>query len=124
MEFKEATPGALTLISGYGEGGFRIAGVRHEGHLLICPAAHFPWPVTDPGNMLKTSFNSLFSKHISIEFLLVGIGREAPEAAALAQRLSAELKVPVEVMTTGAGVRTYNVLALEGRRVGAALLAV
>lgn len=124
MEFKEASPGALTLISGYGEGGFRIAGVRHDGHLLICPVGHFSWQVDDPENLLKTSFKALFSKEINVEFLIVGIGAEALNAIPLARRLSQELKVPVEVMSTGAAVRTYNVLALEGRRVGAAIWAV
>jgi uncharacterized protein len=124
MEFEEAKPGALALISGYGEGGFRIGGVRHDGHLLICPEGPFPWPVEDLSAPLKKSLNALFSKEIHVEFLLVGVGREAPDTTLLARRLSAELKLPVEVMTTGAAVRTYNVLALEGRRVGAALWAV
>ena len=35
-----------------------------------------------------------------------------------------ELHVSLDVMTTGPAVRTYNVMLMEGRRIGAGLIAI
>jgi uncharacterized protein len=40
------------------------------------------------------------------------------------RRLFAEARLGLEIMTTGAACRTYNVLLAEGRDVGVGLLAV
>ena len=59
-----------------------------------------------------------------VEILLLGCGaRPAPVPAALVEALRAA-GVALDVMDTGAACRTYNVLAAEARRVGAALIAV
>ena len=58
------------------------------------------------------------------QFLLFGLGNEVVDGVILARKLEKSLGLPCEVMDTGAAVRTFNVLVLEGRQVGAAILAV
>jgi uncharacterized protein len=124
MEIKEQKPGGLTLISGYGNGAFTINGKRYEGHLLISPVGFYPWSVKSIKTIQKQSLKPLFKSDFSPEFLLFGLGGEVPDAVILARKLEKKFVLPCEVMTTGAAVRTYNVLALEGRQMAAALFAV
>jgi uncharacterized protein len=59
-----------------------------------------------------------------IELLLLGCG---PRMALIPSTLRAALRakgIVLEPMDTGAACRTYNVLAAEGRKVAAALIAV
>ena len=124
MELKEDTRAGFALISGYGAGGFRIRGGRHQGHLLITPEGFYPWPVKSIKSIKKQSLAPLFESGFEVQFLLLGLGAEVADAPVLAQKFEKILGLPCEVMTTGAAVRTYNVLALEGRQVAAALIAI
>lgn len=124
MEFREDKSAATELITGYGGGGFRIGEERIRGHLLISPGGMHPWPAGSLESLSRKTVKPLFTKDFTPEFLLVGAGREAGDSVLLARRLSETLGVTVEVMSTGAAVRTYNVLVLEGRQVAAALIAV
>ncbi|MCH7630455.1 MAG: Mth938-like domain-containing protein, partial [Proteobacteria bacterium] len=67
---------------------------------------------------------AFFMSGFSPVFLLFGLGAEVPDAVILARDFQKKFDLPCEVMTTGAAVRTYNVLALEGRQMAAALFAV
>jgi len=59
-----------------------------------------------------------------IDILIVGTGKDLmPIPSALRARLR-EAGVGCETMSTGAAVRTYNMLVDEGRLVGALLIAV
>jgi len=60
----------------------------------------------------------------TIDLLIVGAGRElSPLPTALRARLRAA-GIGCETMSTGAAVRTYNMLIDEDRRVSALLIAV
>jgi len=124
MEIKEQTLKTIPLISGYGNGAFKIHGRPHQGHLLISPVGYYPWPVKSIKTIQKQSVKSLYESGFSPEFLLFGLGEKAPDAVMLARAFRKKFGLPCEVMTTGAAVRTYNVLALEGRLMAAALFAV
>ena len=55
---------------------------------------------------------------------VIGTGRDPwPIPERLRARFNA-LSIAVDAMTTGAAVRTYNILLAENRRVGAGLIAV
>jgi len=124
MEIKEQTQKNLPLITGYGDGAFRIHGVRHQGHLLISPAGFYPWQLKSLKSIQKQSIKPLYKGDFSPEFLLLGLGEEVADVIILARGFRKKLGLPCEVMSTGAAVRTYNVLALEGRLMAAALFAV
>lgn len=124
MEFEEQTRSNLALISGYGEGGFRVSGKRHEGHLLVFETGFYPWPLKSIKTITKQSLKVILEGENLPEFLLFGLGDAITDQVILARKLEKKLGLPIEVMTTGAAARTYNVLTLEGRRVGAGLFAV
>lgn len=124
MEMSEQTRTNLALISGYGEGGFSVNGKRHEGHLLVFGNGFFPWPLKSIKTITKQSFKPILGLEPRPEFLLLGLGDTVVDQVILARKLEKKLGLPIEIMTTGAAARTYNVLTLEGRRVGAGLIAV
>ena len=103
-------------IDAYGNGGFRFGGMSHRGSLLCLPSGLYGWTGTAQApfsgeRLLKALEES------EIRFMLFGTG------AAKAARFNAA-GMSCDAMSTGAAVRTYNIMLLEGRPVGAALVAV
>ncbi len=124
MEMSEQTRTDLALISGYGEGGFSLGEKHHKGNLLVFGTGFHPWPIKSIKTISKQSFNQILEVEIPPEFLILGLGGEVVDQVIMARKLEKTLGLPIEVMTTGAAARTYNILTLEGRRVGAGLIAV
>ncbi|HET7716336.1 MAG TPA: MTH938/NDUFAF3 family protein [Bauldia sp.] len=109
-------------IDAYGNGGFRFAGMSHRGSLLCLPSGIYGWDPT--GRIDRQTLIKVFEESDAIEVLLVGTGRDvAPLDADLAAALR-ERGIVADAMSTGAAVRTFNVLLAEDRAVAAALLAV
>jgi uncharacterized protein len=111
-------------IDAWGGGGFRVSGVWRPGALLILDDQPRDWSVTSPDALTPAAFAEVFAAGGAVEFVLLGMGlnnalpprevRDALKAAGLG----------LEFMSTEAAARTYNVLASEGRRLAAALIAV
>lgn len=111
-------------IEAYGNGGFRFADMSHRGSILALPDGIEAWAVTRPDDITPETLQRLIQRAATMEILLIGTGdglvplprdaRQALEAAGLAP----------DLMSTGAAVRTYNVLLSEQRAVAAALVAV
>lgn len=111
-------------IETYGNGGFRFAGMSHRGSLLCLPSGIFGWPVTSAAQIDRSSLEQAIAEAEKIDVLIVGTGLElVPLPKALRGELSA-LRIVAEPMSTGAAVRTFNVLLAEERAVAAALIAV
>ena len=111
-------------IETYGNGGFRFAGMSHRGSLLCLPSGIFGWPVTNAAQIDRATLEQAIAEAERIDVLIVGTGTElVPLPKALRGELSA-LKIVAEPMSTGAAVRTFNVLLSEERAVAAALIAV
>jgi uncharacterized protein len=111
-------------IDGYGEGGFRFAGMSHRGSLLIVPSGIYAWPVTSPREISEGALARVFAEADDIDLLMIGSGKNP---VALPSQLKArlnEVKIAVDLQPTGGAASTYNVLLDEGRRVAAALIAV
>lgn len=111
-------------IEAYGRGGFRFAGMSHQGSILILPSGVFAWPVTEAGAITAADLAPVLRETPAVEFLLIGTG---PMIVPLPDRLRMrfrEAAISVDTMQTGAAARTYNVLLAEERRVAAALIAV
>lgn len=118
------SPPLRHLIDAYGDMGFRLAGQRHEGSLLLVREERLAWLARDLGDVTIESLAPILAAGDEIELLLLGTGgRVRPPPGALVAALR-ERGLAVETMDTGAACRTYNVLVMEGRRVAAALLAV
>jgi uncharacterized protein len=112
-------------IDAYGEGGFRLAGERHEGSLLIVRDEAQSWAVRTPAELTPESLAPVFEAgRAEVEFLLLGLGpRNALPARPVRDALQ-RAGIGLEFMDTPAAARLYNVLTAEGRRIAAALIAV
>ena len=111
-------------IDAYGRGGFRFAGMSHRGSLLCLPDGIWPSPVAAPQDIDARALALVLEADPRIDHCLIGTGHDpwlVPRD--LAARF-AERGIAVETMTTGAAVRTYNILVAERRRVAALLIAV
>jgi uncharacterized protein len=119
-------PAGRQIVESYGEGRFRVSGHLFDGSVIVFGERTVAWPVESlPAATLESLSDVMAAGRAgSVDLLLVGCGaRMASLAGGLRQSLR-ESGVVVEVMDTGAACRTYNVLAAEGRRVAAALIAV
>jgi uncharacterized protein len=113
-----------SLIDSHEHGGFRFAGMSHRGSLLCLPDGIWAWPVTTIAAVTTAALAQVFARSGDLDFFILGAGREpwtAPET--LRARFRAA-QISLDVMTTAAAVRTYNVMLMESRRVGAGLIAV
>jgi len=112
-------------IEGYGGGGFRIGGARITGSVLILDDLARPWPVSALADLTLEALAPVFAAgRATVEFVLVGAGPvTAPPPKGLRQALQAE-GLGLEVMDTSSACRLYNVLAQDGRRIAAALIAI
>jgi uncharacterized protein len=111
-------------IEAYGAGGFRFAGMSHRGSILALPSGVWPWPPRSAAEIDEGSLARVVSEKSAIDIFLIGCG---PDPVLLPARLRAYLReagLSVDVLPTRAAASTYNVLFGEGRRVGAALIAV
>ena len=110
-------------IEAYGKGGFSFAGMSHRGSILCLPDGIWAWPVGAPQDITAESLERVFAAK-GVELFMLGTGKQPwlmPEALRWRFR---DARIGLEVTPTGPAVRTYNILFAEGRRVGAALIAV
>ena len=111
-------------IDAYGNGGFRFAQMSHRGSLMCVPSGIYGWEPQESGEITFDSLARVLDERNEIDVLLLGVGTvpfplQAQVAAALRSG-----GVRFDTMTTGAAVRTFNVMVSEERRVAAALIAV
>ena len=121
MRFAPDDTAAGHFIQGYDESGIVIAGRRHEGPVLVCAElVESPWGTADLTGLDAAQRERL--QGLAPQVLLFGTGRRSrlprPELLLPFSRLG----IGVEIMTTIAACRTYNLLLGEGRRVVAVLL--
>jgi len=124
-----AEPGAAHFpgrapIDAYGNGGFRFADMSHRGSLLCLPSGIYGWAAEDLGSLSAEDFSRPLEEAQEIRILLVGTGPTLKPLPTELRQVLKEAGMAVEVMSTGAAVRTYNVLLAEERAVAAALIAV
>lgn len=111
-------------IDAWGGGGFRVAGDWRPGSLLILDDQAKPWSVSELAALTPGDFAEVFAAGGAVEFVLLGCGLvNALPPRAVRDALKAA-GIGLEFMSTEAAARTYNVLASEGRRLAAALIAV
>ncbi len=111
-------------IDAHGDGGFRFAGLSHRGSLLCLPSGIWAWPITTAADVTPESFSRVFSSAADLDFFIFGTGDELRIVPAALRQMFRDAGISLDAMGTGAAVRTYNVMLMENRRVGAALIAV
>ncbi|MFZ1922091.1 MAG: MTH938/NDUFAF3 family protein [Xanthobacteraceae bacterium] len=111
-------------IEAHGGGGFRLAGLSHRGSLLCLPDGVWAWPVSAPRDLTDDHLAPIFSRADNLDFFILGTGAApwiVPDRLRLRFR---EAHISLDAMTTGPAIRTYNVMLMEGRRLGAGLIAI
>ena len=111
-------------IESYGNGGFRFAGMSHQGSLLILANGMHAWRPRQFSDVTRDDFSTVLTGEPRPAFLILGTGAEMHFPSSGIRKAFAEAGVALEAMTTGAAIRTYNILLAEKRDVAAALLAV
>jgi uncharacterized protein len=112
------------LIDSYGDGGFRFAGLSHRGSLLSLPDGIWAWRIDTASALTDEALAPVFERAGTLDFFILGTGSDpwaVPEAWRTRFRSA---QVSFDAMTTSAAVRTYNVMLMESRRVGAGLIVV
>ena len=127
MDITPLIPSNRKIITGYGGGSFKISAENIEGSVIILQDTIIKWSIVTGDITLESLLpiiENLNKNSLDIELLIIGCGETH-------QRLSAEIHnafrakhINVEIMTTGAACRTYNVLLGEERKIAAALIAV
>jgi uncharacterized protein len=111
-------------IEAYGNGGFRFADMSHRGSILALPSGIEAWAVGEAAGITVEAVGRIVAEAEAIDILLMGMGDAmVPLSRGTRAALEAAGLFP-ELMSTGAAVRTYNVLLSEERAVAAALVAV
>lgn len=124
MEIRDAHFPGRAPIDAYGNGGFRFANMSHKGALLCVPSGIYGWHVDDPSQFSEVAFERVLQEQSDIEVLLVGTGVDLRPLPSDLKTLFREASILSDPMSTGAAIRTFNVLLSEDRAVAAALLPV
>lgn len=111
-------------IEAYGNGGFRFADMSHRGSILCLPSGIHGWTPADPARLSVEDFALLLAESASVEILLVGTGNDLRPLPAALREAFRNAGISADPMSTGAAVRTYNVLLAEERAAAAALIVV
>jgi uncharacterized protein len=121
MELTLERPGDHLFVRSVSEAGIQVIDRLYSGPLILSTDRLLEnWDVASPGEISEIHLQPIFD--LGPEVVLVGTGAAqiflSPEIMMAFYRKD----IGVEVMTTDAACRTFNVLASEGRNVVAAML--
>lgn len=111
-------------IESYGNGGFRFAGMSHQGSLMVLGDGMHAWPLTRYADVTLADFTQILEAPRRPYSFILGAGVTPPLPSRLLMDAFDKAGIGLQIMTTGAAVRTYNILLGENRDVWAALIAV
>ncbi|MBX9455701.1 MAG: Mth938-like domain-containing protein [Rhizobium sp.] len=111
-------------IDAYGNGGFRFADMSHRGSILCLPSGIYGWPQLETDPLSPEAFERVIAERADIEVLLVGTGDGLRPLPRQVRDMLKAAGISADPMSTGAAVRTFNILLAEERAVAAALIAV
>jgi len=124
MDITPLAPKGSQVITGYGNGQFKISGQVYTTPILVFPDRVTVWDVKPNVAISLENLNVVLEEEGFVDLLLIGCGKSQQVLPPKIRIALKEAGIGLEVMDTGAAVRTYNVLLAEGRRVAAALIAV
>ncbi|GAA5095296.1 Mth938-like domain-containing protein [Bartonella acomydis] len=123
IQIREAHFPRRAPIDAYGNGGFRFADMSHRGSIVCVPSGIYAIDMIGPIPTQENIFRIL-EESSEIEVLLIGTGVELLRLPEDLRVLLWEKHIASDTMSTGAAVRTFNVLLAEDRAVAALLFAV
>lgn len=123
IQIREAHFPGRAPIDAYGNGGFRFADMSHRGSIICLPSGIYGIDMERPIPTQK-DISRVLEESDKIEVLLVGTGVELLRLPEKLRILLWEKRISSDTMSTGAAVRTFNILLAEDRAVAALLFAV
>ena len=111
-------------IDAYGNGGFRFADMSHRGSILCLPSGIHGWAQEEGDALSPEVLERVIAEASAIEVLLVGTGSHLRPLPRETRESLKAAGISADPMSTGAAVRTFNILLAEERAVAAALIAV
>jgi len=124
LEIRDAHFPGRAQIDAYGNGGFRFAEMSHRGSLLLLPSGVYGWEMDETRVLTLADLDRVLDEAGEIEVLLLGMGKNLKIIPAEVKAALKARNISSDPMSTGAAVRTYNVMLSESRAVAAALIAV
>lgn len=111
-------------IDSYGNGGFRFGGMSHRGSILCLPSGVWAVDAASVKDLDAAKLARVLDPAAGVKHCMIGTGKDIAAIPAALREPFREHGITLEVMTTGAAIRTYNILISEGRPVAALLVAV
>lgn len=111
-------------IDGYGDTFFHFASMSHAGSILALPSGIRGWAPMRMAEIDAAALAPVVADAGAVELLLIGTGKDPAHLKEPLKQVLREAGIRFELMPTPSAAATYNVLLAEGRRVGAALIAV
>jgi uncharacterized protein len=98
--------------------------MSHTGSLLVLASGIYGWRPRSVHDLTPHDFSAVLAEAEGVGFLVLGTGRTMLLPPTAIRSLFAPISLTLEIMDTGAAVRTYNILLAEDRPPAAALIAV
>jgi uncharacterized protein len=98
--------------------------MSHRGSLLCLPSGIHGWELQEGEPLTVASLMRVLAEASEIEVLLVGTGANLKPIPAEVKAALKAKGIASDPMSTGAAVRTFNIMLAESRAVAAALIAV
>lgn len=123
IEIREAHFPGRAPIDAYGNGGFRFADMSHRGSIICVPSGIYGIELKEPIPTMD-DIEHVLNEADKIEVFLIGTGVELFRLPDQLRSVLRNKQISTDTMSTGAAVRTYNVLLAEDRAVAALFYAV
>lgn len=122
-------PAFSPVIKDYNNGGFTIGETRHEGSVLIggeegSGFAIIPWDADRADELTRDDFAFFLNAENRPDLIILGVGTAMTHPFAKLRMALTGAGIPLEVQTTAAACRTWNLLLSEGRHVAFAGIAI
>ena len=98
--------------------------MSHRGSILCLPQGIWASEVKRASDIDLEAVSLALSDDAGIDHFLLGTGNDPLNVSRVLRDAFRQRRIVLETMTTGAAVRTYNILLGERRRIGALLVAV
>jgi len=120
VDLLEAKVNRSTVIYKFSKSGFLIGKKLYKYSIFIGPEKVESWKLQS--NLVTLiDFNFLKKVKTTPELLLIGVGTSLEDPFFKLRSLMSDQNIPVEIMTTSAACRTWNVLLSEGRNLFACI---
>jgi len=120
VDLLEAKVKRSTVINKYSKSGFLIGKQLYKNSIFISSVKVEAWKLQGD-RVTLTDFNFLKRVKSTPELLIIGVGECLEDPLFKVRSLMSDLNIPVEIMTTSAACRTWNVLLSEGRNLFACI---